>query len=121
MKTIIYTICAFLFSMSLTAQCLTENTEKYSLDGDIVKVERFDAKGNLIEKGQYTKDGTLTGKWINYRTDGSTISVAYYEAGEKVGNWTHYDSFQNLTHQVSYENGMIADVESTETTSLAKE
>lgn len=121
MKTLIYTVFALFISLGVSAQCVTESNDKYSKDGELVKVERFDNAGNLVEVGTYSKDGALEGKWMSYRADGSVKSIAYYSAGEKVGNWTHYDEFKNQIHQVSYEDGVIASAESVENNALVKE
>ena len=122
MKKLLYTTLVTLFiSLGLSAQCISESNKKYTADGDHVKMEKFDNDGNLLEVGYYLKDGTLDGKWMSYNADGSLLSVAYYTAGEKTGNWTHYDKFKNQIHQVSYEEGAIAAAESIEHISIVKE
>lgn len=122
MKKLLYTTLVTLFiSLGLSAQCISESNKKYTVDGNHVKMEKFDDNGNLVEVGYYLKDGTLDGKWMSYNTDGSLLSVAYYAAGEKTGNWTHYDQFKNQVHQVSYDQGIIASAESIERITIVKE
>lgn len=121
MKTLLYTVFTLFISLGVSAQCISESNDKYTIEGNLVKVERFDDSGNLMEIGTYSKDGALEGKWMSYRTDGSLKSVAFYSEGEKVGNWTHYDEFKNQIHQVSYEDGIIASAESTDNNTLVKE
>lgn len=122
MKKLLYTTLFTLFiSLGLSAQCISESNTKYTVDGDHVKMERFDNDGNLVEVGKYLKNGLTDGKWTSFYADGSVQSVAYYAAGEKVGNWTHYDQFKNQVHQVSYENGMIASAESIERIAIVRE
>lgn len=113
MKKLLYTSLALLFTYSLSAQCISETSKIFKLEDGLVKMERFDTQGNLIEVGSYLQDGSLEGKWVSYRVDGSTLSIAYYSAGEKVGTWKHFDSFKNQLHEVSYENGILASSEST--------
>ncbi len=122
MKKLLYTTLFTLFiSLGLSAQCISDSNEKYTVDGDHVKMERFDNDGNLVEVGSYLKSGLIDGKWTSYNTDGTVKSVAFYNAGEKTGNWTHYDQFKNQVHQVSYDNGTIASVESIERVVIVKE
>lgn len=122
MKKLLYTTLFTLFiSLGATAQCISESNTKYSIDDNHVNMERYDDKGNLVEVGSYLKNGQIDGKWMSYHTDGSVKSIAYYTAGEKTGNWTHYDLFKNQVHQVSYEDGMIASAESIERVAIVTE
>ncbi len=122
MKKQLYTALFTLFiSLGLSAQCISESNKKYSLDGEHVKMERYDNNGNLVEVGSYLKNGLIDGTWTSYHADGSIKSVAQYNAGEKTGNWTHYDQFKNQVHQVSYENGLIASAESIEQVTIVKD
>lgn len=122
MKKSLYTTLFTLFiTFGLSAQCLTEDNKQYTAEGNHIKMERFDKAGNLLESGTFLKNGHIDGKWTSYNIDGSIKSVAFYTEGEKSGNWTHYDQFKNQIHQVSYENGIIASVESVEPISIVKE
>ena len=122
MKKLLYTtLFTFFISLGLTAQCISDSSKKYSVDGDHVKMERYDNNGNLVEVGTYLKNGLIDGKWTSYHADGSVKSIAFYDAGEKTGNWTHYDQFKNQVHQVSYDNGLIASAQSIERVAIVKE
>lgn len=119
MKTFLYTLIAFTFTLSSVAQ--NTNPDKYTLKNSKIFVEKFDSEGNLTEKGSFLKTGELDGKWISYRADGKIKSIGFYKAGTKVGNWTHYDNFTNEVHNVSYDNNSIASIESSDFTAYAKE
>lgn len=122
MKRLLYTTLFTLFiSFGLSAQCISDTNKKYTVDGEHIKMERFDKDGNLVEVGSFLKNGQIDGKWISYNADGSLKSIAYFTAGERTGNWTHYDQFSNQIHQVSYEDGLIASTESIEHISIVKE
>ncbi|MGB0868762.1 MAG: toxin-antitoxin system YwqK family antitoxin [Flavobacteriales bacterium] len=108
MKKIFITIIGLFIAAGLSAQCLTETSKTYVLEGERVKMERFNDSGDLVEVGYYLKDGTLDGKWVSYAADGSVLSEAYYAAGEKVGKWKHFDVHNNKVHFVSYEEGVLA-------------
>jgi antitoxin component YwqK of YwqJK toxin-antitoxin module len=47
--------------------------------------------GTIRARGQ-TLDGTLTGYWEWFRTDGTKMRSGYFEDGKQVGEWTTYDS-----------------------------
>lgn len=122
MKRLLYTTLFTLFiSFGLSAQCISDSNKKYTVDGEHIKMERFDKDGNLVEVGSFLKNGLIDGKWMSYNADGSLKSIAYFTAGERTGNWTHYDQFSNQIHQVSYEDGLIASTESIEHISIVKE
>jgi antitoxin component YwqK of YwqJK toxin-antitoxin module len=47
--------------------------------------------GSLWAKGQ-NRQGLATGFWEWFRKDGTRLRSGYFEAGEKIGEWTTYDA-----------------------------
>jgi len=107
MKKIMIYATAFLLTIAAQAQ-QKEVKNTYITTGDLIEATIYFEDGTISQKGFFTKDGKLTGKWISYNREGAKTAEAQYEAGKKVGTWFFWSN-DNLT-EVNYNNSRIADV-----------
>ena len=107
MKKIMIYATAFLLTIAAQAQ-QKEVKNTYITTGDLIEATIYFEDGTMSQKGFFTKDGKLTGKWISYNREGSKTAEAQYEDGKKVGTWFFWSN-DNLT-EVNYNNSRIADV-----------
>ncbi len=107
MKTIGLFVVAFFSFLTIQAQEeLMKDT--YIKNGNVIEATLYFDNGVISQKGFFTNDGKLTGKWISYNREGNKTAEAQYNAGKKVGTWFFWSN-DKLT-EVNYNNSSIAAV-----------
>ncbi|WP_157939431.1 hypothetical protein [Gracilimonas amylolytica] len=100
MKTIITTILlGFFISTGLFAQQTIKNVEHdyviTHVENNVYDVKFLDSEGNILQKGQYWKEGNTVkphGTWLLYGFDSDkVITKAVYDKGEKLSIETIID------------------------------
>lgn len=109
MKSLLCLSLMLMFVVTLHAQ-----EKSLELNGDLIEATLFHDSGEIAQKGAYTHEGELQGKWISYDRDGGVTAVAFYDNGEKVGTWTFYQG--KTMKKVTYRDSRIAKVETWENT-----
>ncbi|RDK88303.1 toxin-antitoxin system YwqK family antitoxin [Marinirhabdus gelatinilytica] len=98
-------VCFFSLSIALAQ---TDNKEKLTIDGALVKTVQYHDNGAIAQTGFYTKENKLHGEWVSYDANGKKLAVAQYDNGNKVGTWKFYQG--DTMKEVTYANSKIAKV-----------
>ena len=107
MKRVLFLSLMLLFGIALNAQ-----EKDLELKGDLIEATLYHDSGEVAQKGAYTHDGELEGKWVSYDRNGEITAIAFYDEGEKVGTWTFYQG--TTMKKVTYRDSRIAKVETWE-------
>ncbi len=75
--------------------------DNYTVEGDVVYVERFFDDGNLREKGAFINN-VPSGSWVEYYNDGSVHIEANYKDGKKDGKWFVYSGDGEYLYELVY-------------------
>lgn len=75
--------------------------DRYTVDGDVVYVERFYEDGTLREKGSFIND-VPAGEWVQYYRDGSIHIEAYFKEGKKEGKWFVWSDDGEYLYELMY-------------------
>lgn len=82
-------------------------TKTYSPGSNLVEMNYFTPKGNLLSSGQM-KNQQRTGKWIYYHPDSEKIMrTEQYENGKLNGEQIIYFLNGNITKKAHYQNGTL--------------
>lgn len=75
--------------------------DRYTVDGEVVYVERFYEDGALREKGSFINN-LPSGDWVQYYRDGSIHIEATFKDGEKDGKWYVYSEDGEYLYELLY-------------------
>lgn len=104
----ILTIMALVGTMFL-ANAQEKISGDYVKDGNLIKATLYHANGEVSQKGFYTEQGKLQGKWMSFDQEGRKTAEAHYDNGEKTGKWFFWQG-DNILKEVDYSNSKIASV-----------
>lgn len=94
--------CAILIGVMMMAFGASAQIEdNYTVEGDVVSVERFFDDGSLREKGTFINN-VPSGSWVEYYNDGSVHIEANYKDGKKDGKWFVYSGDGEYLYELVY-------------------
>lgn len=79
---------------------------KFNKDTNLIEVVYYHNNGVVSQKGTYTADGKLQGKWLVFNTEGKKIVSANYDNGKKVGLWIYV--IDGTLKEVNYANNVAS-------------
>lgn len=75
--------------------------DRYTVDGDVVYVERYFEDGTIKETGSFVNN-VPSGNWVQYYRDGSIHIEAFFKDGEKDGKWFVWSEDGQYLYELLY-------------------
>jgi len=108
-KLMILLVVVFSANAMFAQGCKMDCKDKYVLNNNSIEATLYHDNGVIAQKGSYTLDNKLQGKWISYDAEGKKTAIAEYANGKKVGTWYFFQG-EDILKEVTYANNGIAQV-----------